>query len=322
MVGTGANPTARFELAPDVPERTLRTGSANLRWAWKASKHLDSNFKLRIKFLLAAMRAPSVSRSLASADPTSRIGKLLTESPETVGVILWPYQCAAWDADARFSRLCEHLNAVDQIPVLSLSLDDKLVIADLSWISPGVSLIIDRAPWLAREGHLTLSLFKDDFRAFSVSFSLLSQPERTLFIGGLQGRRSDEILALYRDLTKDFEGMRPRDFLLEALRMFAVKIGVRNIFAVADEHKISRHKYFAGKEAGSFSYDEVWLERGASRVAPTHFELPLAGSRRALEEVSSKKRSMYRRRYQMLDRIEAALRTDLTGAERRYFDAR
>jgi uncharacterized protein VirK/YbjX len=184
-----------------------------------------------------------------------------------------------------------------------------------------VSLIIDRAPWLAREGHLALSLFKDNFRSFSVAFSLFADPEPALFIGCVQGRQSHEILALYRDLTKDFEGMRPRDFLLEALRLFALKIGVRHIYAVADEHKISRHKYFAGKTPAGISYDDVWEDRGGSRVAPTHFELPLAGSRRGLEEIPAKKRSMYRRRYDMLDAIEAAMPAHLTTAVLRYFDA-
>ena len=68
-------------------------------------------------------------------------------------------------------------------------------------------------------------------------------------------------------------------------------------------------------------YNEVWEDRGGTRVAPTHFELPLAGSRRPLEEVPAKKRSMYRRRYEMLDAIDAAIPADLTTAEIRHFDA-
>ena len=263
-----------------------------LPWAWSASKQADPSLKSRVKFVLAATRAPSASRKLASANASSPLGVLLAECPETVGIILWPYQCAAWDARTRVHRINEHLEAARKIPGLTIAPDDKVVLADLSSISSGASLIIDRPPWLAREGHLTLSLFKDDFRAFTVSFSLIGAPEPGLFIGGLQGRQSDDILDLYRDLTKDFEGMRPRDFLLEALRLFAVKIGVRHIFGVADEHKISRHKYFAGKLTAGICYNDVWLERGGSRVAPTHFELPLSASRRLREEVSSKKRSM------------------------------
>ena len=89
--------------------------------------------------------------------------------------------------------------------------------------------------------------------------------------------------------------------MLELVRLFASRAGVRHMYAVADDHKISRHPYFSKKETGGLCYDDVWLERGGTRVAPTHFELPLAGTRRDLNEVAPKKRSMYRRRYQMFD---------------------
>jgi uncharacterized protein VirK/YbjX len=292
-----------------------------LPWAWNASKQADASLKLRAKFVLAAMRTPSVSRRLASTERASPLGDLLSERPETIGNLLWPYQCASWNAEQRFDRITEHVKAVRKIPGLDLAPDEKLVLLDLSSISPDVSLILDRPAWLEREGHLTLSLFKGDFRAFTVSFSLSATPELDLFIGGLQGRQSDDILNLYRDLTKDFDGMRPRDFLLEALRLFALKIGVKHIYGVADDQKISRHKYFAGKETGGFGYDDVWLERGGERVAASHFKLPLEGSRRPLEEISSKKRSMYRKRYAMLDEIETRMPSDLTQAQRKRFDA-
>jgi uncharacterized protein VirK/YbjX len=106
------------------------------------------------------------------------------------------------------------------------------------------------------------------------------------------------------------------------LRLFAAGLGAKHIYAVADAHKISRHPYFGKKGASGIFYDEIWEDRGGVRVAETHFELPLAGSRRDLEEVAAKKRSMYRRRYQMLDEIAAALPSNLAAVERRRFDAK
>lgn len=292
-----------------------------LKWAWEASKHADPGVRMRLKFVAAARREHKICKELVAADPHSSLGRLLSEWPAAAGFLRWPYQCASWDAKTRFSRISDHLQAVQEIPGLDLAVDDKLVLADLSSFSSGASLILDRAAWLAREGLLTLSLFKGEFRSFTVSFSLAGHPETELFIGGLQGRHSDQALSLYRDLTKDFEGMRPRDFMIEMLRMFAAKIGVRHIYGIADDHKIWRHPYFGSKQMPGLSYDEVWSERSAERVAETHFELPLGGSRKPLESIASKKRSMYRRRYEMLDAIDEMLPIDLSKAERRHFEA-
>jgi uncharacterized protein VirK/YbjX len=151
---------------------------------------------MRLRFVIAALRNPAASKQLALASPTSPLGELLTEWPQTVGSLLWPYQCADWNATTRVDRIAEHFSAVREIPGLKLKPDEKLVLADLSSFSPGTYLILDRPSWLSREGHLTLSLFKEDFRAFTLSFSLSAFPNTDLFIGGLQGRHGVEILAM------------------------------------------------------------------------------------------------------------------------------
>jgi uncharacterized protein VirK/YbjX len=290
-----------------------------IRWAWRTSAQIDQNWRLRAKFVLAALGHQSIAGKLER--PCPPMEGLLAEWPDTVGFLLWPYQCCDWDAETRFTRIESHLDAVEKIPGLNLAPDDKLVLADLSSISPDISLVLDRSKWLSREGHLTLSLFKGEFRAFTVAFSLFNYPETELFIGGIQGRQDANILSLYRDLTKDFHGIRPRDFILEALRLLAVNIKAQHIHAVADGHKISRHKYFGKKGAPGLFYDEVWKERGGLKAADSYFELPLGGARRNIEEIPAKKRSMYRRRYEMLDAIASMIPNDLGQAERRRFDA-
>lgn len=292
-----------------------------LGWAWRSSAQVDPSWKLRTKFVLAALREPALARSLEHVDPQSPMGRLLAERPETIGNLIWPYQCAAWDAKTRFARISGHLDVLEKVPGLKLAGDEKIVFADLTALSDDTFAMIDYSPWLAREGHLTLSLFKGDFRAFTVAFSLFDWPDTELFIGGIQGRNDDRILNLYRDLTKEFHGVRPRDLMLELLRLFALRIGVTALVAVADNNKISRHPYFRKKGTLGLNYDEVWQERGGSRIADTHFALPLVGTRRDLNEVAAKKRSMYRRRYEMFDEIEASLPADLAQAERRRFNA-
>jgi uncharacterized protein VirK/YbjX len=293
-----------------------------IRWAWRSSALIDTDWKMRAKFVCAALQEPALSRSLEQLDPDTPLARFLAEHPQTIGNLVWPYQCAAWDAPTRFARITAHLDALEHTPSLKIVGDEKIVFADLTAISDDACVILDYSPWLAREGHLTLSLFKGHLRAFTVAFSLYHDSETEIFIGGIQGRKNDQdMLALYREMTKDFHGVRPRDFMLEMVRLFAIKHGVQHIYAVADDQRISRHPYFAKKDSPGLTYDDVWTERGGTRVAPTHFELPLLGTRRDLDEVATKKRKMYRQRYEMFDAIEERLPNDLKTAERRHFDA-
>ena len=65
-----------------------------------------------------------------------------------------------------------------------------------------------------------------------------------------------------------------------------------------------RHPYFGAHKAQELAanYDSIWLEHGATPSArEDFFEIPMASSRKPLETIASKKRAMYRRRYELLD---------------------
>jgi len=274
---------------------------------------------LRLKFVLAAVRNLDVAEQLRTADASTPFGRFLIENPETLVNLLRPYQCAAWGPRERFKRIEQHATVVEQLG-LTMQSHEKILLADLGFVSAGASLILDRPAWLAREGDLTLNLFKDNFRAFSLSFTLADAPDRTLFIGGLQGRSTGGALDLYRSLTKEFYGVRPSDFMVEMARLFAGKARVNEIFAVADAYRIATHRYFAGREP-HLSYDRVWEERGGRKVDQTRFQLPLEMQRRDLKEVGSKKRSMYKHRYALVDKIRILLPQKFSHAQRILFEA-
>jgi uncharacterized protein VirK/YbjX len=187
--------------------------------------------------------------------------------------------------------------------------DESLVLSDLSDFSAGCSLVLDRPVWFMREGELVLNLFQDDLRIASIAFTLcIAEGELCIFIGAVQGIHkgieSEKSLGIYRDLTKDFEGLRPRSFLIEVIKYIATNIGAEKIYAVGDGYRHHRHPYFGAHKAQELlaDYDSIWLEHGAipSR-REDFFEIPLASSRKPLDAIASKKRAMYRRRYELLD---------------------
>ena len=50
-------------------------------------------------------------------------------------------------------------------------------------------------------------------------------------------------------------------------------------------------------------YDSFWLSLGGQKQDNGHFMLPLAMPRKPMEEIASKKRAEYRRRYALLDSL-------------------
>ncbi|MFY0729834.1 DUF535 family protein [Pseudomonas sp. NFX15] len=230
---------------------------------------------------------------------------------DCLGVVHWPYISRSWSSQDRLGVMASHYEVViKSCPQLLLyGRNDSLILSDLSVFSPGCSLVLDRPVWFMREGELVLNLFQEDLRVASIAFTLCCEEDKLyIFIGAVQGIHkgieSDKSLSIYRDLTKNFEGLRPRSFLIEVIKYLGVNIGVDKIYAVGDGYRHHRHPYFGAEKAKELAadYDLIWLEHGATpSEREDFFEIPLTPSKKPLETIPSKKRAMYRRRYELLD---------------------
>jgi uncharacterized protein VirK/YbjX len=240
---------------------------------------------------------------------------------DCIGVVQWPYLNNAWEAAQRLDALASHYEVVaGEFPaLLLLGRDDSLTLCELSSHSPGCRLVLDRPIWFKREGELVLNLFQGDLRVASMAFILCRREgELCLFIGAVQGIHkgidSETSLAIYRDLTKDFEGLRPRSLLLEALKCLARTLGVAQLYAVSDACRHHRHPYFGSDKAQDLAanYDVIWQENGAMAVdSAGFFAIALAPAQRAEHDIPAKKRAMYRRRQALLDDVFARLQAVL-----------
>lgn len=235
---------------------------------------------------------------------------LQTLGTDCLGVVQWPYVSKRWEAEQRLSAIASHYEVVTQrCPQLLLSgRDESLKLGDLSEWAAQCSLVLDRPKWFMREGELVLNLFQEDLRIASLAFTLgRTDAGVCLFIGAVQGIHkgvdSDRSLAIYRDLTKAFEGLRPRSLLIEVIKHLAIRLGVDRLYAVGDEFRHHRHPYFGATKAQELAanYDVIWLEHGATPSdREDFFEIPMAPSIKPLDTIAAKKRAMYRRRYELL----------------------
>jgi uncharacterized protein len=289
-----------------------------IRWLWTHSVAVCGGDGIvlasrRIRFLCRSLLVYRSITPLIDAPQESPLGKLMHCRPETIGTVIWPYQCSGWNAKNRIARIRDHYAVVEKIGgLLDFEVDARIQLLDLDEIREGFRVIVDQPVWFMREGQLAINLFLGDTRIYTLAFSLFqSESGISAFIGAIQGRDIDGVLANYRELTKASHGMRPRDLLFEIFRMFCSELGVSQILAVSDEYRHHRYQNYFGqarRETFSSNYDKIWTDRGGVRSNPMFFQLEVGETRRDLSEVPAKKRSMYRRRYEMLSRIASQMR--------------
>ncbi|MHC8332726.1 DUF535 family protein [Pseudomonas sp. LB3P25] len=296
----------------------------------KSVLFLHAGFSLRAlnnKFKMLVLVAKNWSElkfflgRMSSALGKSGVEKL---GGDCVGVVHWPYISKSWSSKSRFSVLASHYEVVTKScpQLLLLGRSDSLILSDLSEWTAGCSLVLDRPVWFMREGELVLNLFQGDLRIASIAFTLCrTDTELCIFIGAVQGIHkgveSERSLNIYRELTKSFEGLRPRSFLIEVIKYIAINVGVEKIYAVGDGYRHHRHPYFGVEKAQELAanYDLIWLEHGATpSEREDFFEIPMVLSKKALDSIPSKKRAMYRRRYELLDDTFAKIDKVLIGS--------
>jgi len=171
-----------------------------------------------------------------------------------------------------------------------------------------------------REGEITLVLRYQNEVIASLSFSLIYEnKQRTLLIGGLQGPRKHISNEVIREATKAAHGLFPKRIVMEVVMMLAQQCAAESIVAVGDTTHVFRSLRYRHSKSDHFfaSYSEFWASLGGVARQDALFQLPLSLPRKALEEIASKKRAEYRRRYELLDALATQV---LTAAGQRAED--
>lgn len=143
-----------------------------------------------------------------------------------------------------------------------------------------------------------------------ITFALMHyQQQPTLFIGGLQGANHEVPHAEIQHTTKECHGLFPKRLVLEGICTLARHLGIRQIVAVGNATHIYQNWRYQSKKKDQLhaDYDQFWLSMGAKPLDSGYFLLPERIARKPIEEVASKKRAEYRRRYQLLDELEQGL---------------
>ena len=211
-----------------------------------------------------------------------------------------PFITRRWDAKTRTDVFINHCRTVARIGgLLDFPEHRSVELLRLSKIEGSYRIALGQSWWLQMEGLMTFGLYEDDDRFFHLSCCLgtASDGELIAYIGGIQGVSKPRALEQHRVFTKRSFGMRPRDFLVEAFRLFCLSLGVQRIYAVPRSNHVNALTVECLPD-----YDRLWIERGG-QFKDGFFLLSPNPTRRRIEDIPKNKRSMYRRRFDFLDDV-------------------
>ncbi|MNZ92652.1 hypothetical protein D3C78_1116840 [compost metagenome] len=161
--------------------------------------------------------------------------------------------------------------------------------------------------FLDKEGEATLAFCdRENTVLAEMTFTLCQfEGKSTLFIGGMQGAKAFVPHELIQGATKACHGLFPKRLLVEAAMTLGAAFPVEQILAVSNATHIYRSWRYRKKKEGKLlaDYDSFWRSIGGEQHPTGNFSLSLEMPRKPMEDIASKKRSEYRRRYELLDSL-------------------
>ena len=135
-----------------------------------------------------------------------------------------------------------------------------------------------------------------------------------LWIGAMQGTSADDAQEIIKACAKHMASYRPKNLILYAARAVARGLGCEKIIAVSNAGFYANNGLRLDRKLKT-NLDEFWTEADGEKTADARFyELKTVEHRKSLEEMKPNKRSMYRKRFKLLDEIDAAIANALAAA--------
>ena len=178
--------------------------------------------------------------------------------------------------------------------------------------------VYEDKPWLAqlvfengqrKEGLLSLELNLGRDHVYQIMFwvGYNQSGEASLWIGAIQGPNMENAKDVVKKMTKACHGYRTKNLILYMLQAVARNLGLKKIYAVSNYGYYANNHVRADRKLKT-NFGDFWLEAGGRETDDARFyELPLTEPRKTMEEVPTRKRAVYRRRFAFLDEVDSEI---------------
>lgn len=164
-----------------------------------------------------------------------------------------------------------------------------------------------------KEGILSVELNLGHEHLYQIIFWCAKDKkgQDALWIGAMQGPNMAEARDIIKKITKRCFSYRTKNLILYMTQAAARALGINRIYAVTN------YGYYANNHLRSdrklkTNFEDFWTEAGGYPTEDNRFyELPLVEPRKTMEEVPTRKRAVYRKRFEFLDAVDAEIEANV-----------
>ena len=220
--------------------------------------------------------------------------KLLNEHADYSYPLVYRFLDKRFNRKQRFQAICDNLRF---LPEKLTALSTPIYKTPLSFgvVIPDFEMTLSMTTHQPMEGYWVLELWHKP-RNELVYLPTFAKLGESLLISVVQGPNFEGSKEMVKQLTKTCYGLRPAYLMVETMKALTKVLGFNQLLGIPQKYQ--NKSRFNQSSHYVVDYDAIFAESGGQ--LKDYWELPLEIDRN-LDDVPSKKRSMYRKRYAMLD---------------------
>lgn len=271
-----------------------------------------SSLHFRFKFLARSLLMPVKTYNLLNFLTSHPLYyDFLENQPRLPCRIHRPYLSASLSRDERLKAILYHYNLLTSFMdaealKIHLSFNGLCLCHFTGKEGQSFSLHFVSTYRLDKEGEASIILSDSTGQMLAeITFVIcLRGNKRSIIIGGLQGPNNNKAQEVIQQATKRLYGLFPKRVVLESLIQFASLLNVESILAVSNKlHVYNSVRYKNRVKHFHADYNTFWEMSGGSVDSEGYYSIPVEIVRKKLNDVPSKKRAVYKKRYELNDEI-------------------
>lgn len=204
-----------------------------------------------------------------------------------------------FNTQQRFDAMCDNLMFLpEKLTALGLPPLWQQAIS-FGEVIPDFEMRLTITDYQPMEGFWTLELVHSPSQEL-VYLLTFGKVQQALLIAVIQGPNFEGSKDMVKLLTKKCHGLRPAYLMVEAMKALTNVLAYSALWGIP--HKYQNKSRFVQSKRYVVDYDAIFAE--SAGTLKDYWELPLHFETKNMDDIPSNKRSMYRKRYAMLEQLQ------------------